>query len=373
MQFIFMHNMPWHGHPGGEDWPVSTRDFDSAKASELYRTNIETMIFAEECGFDALACTEHHYTPFALTPNPNLILSALATRTQKATLATLGNLVPLSNPVRLAEELAMVDVMSGGRLMAGLLRGIPYEYMAYNVAPNESRARMREAVDLIIRAWTEPEPFGWEGEYYQFPNISVWPKPLQKPYPRLFMSASNPESADLAARYRATMGVAFINELSWARELMDGYRTAARSYGWEPTPQNMLTAHMIVVADTDAGALELMETGHHYLHDVLLASQGGANRLVMEQSAIYSGAKPANDLSRKFTALRNRDVKDSIEAGSLICGSPQTVVKQIKRIQGELGSGLMSLNFANGNVPDPAMRHGMTLFRDHVLPEVRGL
>jgi alkanesulfonate monooxygenase SsuD/methylene tetrahydromethanopterin reductase-like flavin-dependent oxidoreductase (luciferase family) len=320
-----------------------------------------------------VACTEHHYTPFALTPNPNLILSALAMRTQKVTLATLGNLVPMSNPVRLAEELAMIDVMSGGRLMAGLLRGIPYEYLAYNVAPNESRARMREAVDLIVRAWTEPEPFGWEGEYYQFPNISIWPKPLQKPHPRLFMSASNPESAALAARYRATMGVAFINELSWARELMDGYKEAARSCGWSPTPDNMLTAHMVVIADSDAEAYELMESGHHYLHDVLLASQGGANRMVIQQSAIYAGAKPANDLSRKFTALKNRDVKDSIEAGSLICGSPETVIRQIKRIHGELGSGLMSLNFANGNVPDDAMRRGMALFRDRVLPEVRCL
>jgi alkanesulfonate monooxygenase SsuD/methylene tetrahydromethanopterin reductase-like flavin-dependent oxidoreductase (luciferase family) len=82
----------------------------------------------------------------------------------------LGNLIPLLNPIRVAEEYAMIDVMSGGRLIAGMIRGVPHEYIAYNVVPDESRERLREAAALIVKCWTEPEPFGWEGEFYQYPR-----------------------------------------------------------------------------------------------------------------------------------------------------------------------------------------------------------
>src|SRR4029077_19611585 len=149
--------------------------------------------------------------------NPNLIAAALTQRTKRAKIAVFGNLVPLNNPIRIAEEYAMLDVMSGGRLVAGFMRGIPHEYVAYNVDPSESWGRLHEATQLIIKAWTEPEPFGWEGEYYQFPSISIWPKPFQKPYPQLLMSATNPEAADLAARYRAIIGMVFVQDLDWAR------------------------------------------------------------------------------------------------------------------------------------------------------------
>jgi alkanesulfonate monooxygenase SsuD/methylene tetrahydromethanopterin reductase-like flavin-dependent oxidoreductase (luciferase family) len=123
--------------------------------------------------------------------NCNLIGLVLAQRTKTIGLAMLGNLIPLLNPIRVAEEYAMIDVMSGGRLIAGMIRGVPHEYIAYNVVPGESRERLREAAALIVKCWTEPEPFGWEGEFYQYPSVSIWPKPYQKPHPPILMSASN--------------------------------------------------------------------------------------------------------------------------------------------------------------------------------------
>jgi alkanesulfonate monooxygenase SsuD/methylene tetrahydromethanopterin reductase-like flavin-dependent oxidoreductase (luciferase family) len=180
------------------DWPTPNRVFDPARAHELYRSYVETMVYAEQCGFDWVGCNEHHFSPYGLMANCNLVGGALVYPTKKIRIAMMGNLVPLNNPIRVAEEYAMLDCMSGGRLVAGLMRGIPHEYIAYNVAPDSSWSRQREAIALILKAWTEPEPFGWEGEHFQFRQVSIWPRPLQKPHPPLVISASSLESARFA-------------------------------------------------------------------------------------------------------------------------------------------------------------------------------
>ena len=128
----------------------------------------------------------------------------------------------------------MLDVMSGGRLIAGFMRGIPHEYVAYNMPPDESWGRLAEAHELIIKAWTEPTPFGWEGKYYQYRAVSIWPRPFQKPHPPVLMSASSPESARFAAERRAIMGMVMLTDLASAKESIRVYRETARAAGWEP-------------------------------------------------------------------------------------------------------------------------------------------
>src|SRR5678815_2285342 len=162
-------------------------------------------------------------SPYGLMANCNLIGAALVYPTKSVRIAMMGNLVPLNNPVRVAEEYAMLDCMSGGRLVAGLMRGIPHEYIAYNIPPDASWSRQREAIALILKAWTEPEPFGWEGEHFQFRQVSIWPRPLQKPHPPLVVSASSLESARFAGEMRATMGMVLISDLALARECIQVY------------------------------------------------------------------------------------------------------------------------------------------------------
>ena len=137
--------MPWDEYPHeDQDWPVGNREFNPERGTGYYETYIDAMAFAEECGFDAVGCNEHHFSPYGLMNNCNLIEAALTQRTSKIKLAMTGNLVPLLNPIRVAEEYAMLDVMSGGRLIAGFMRGIPHEYVAYNMPPSESRERLAE-------------------------------------------------------------------------------------------------------------------------------------------------------------------------------------------------------------------------------------
>jgi alkanesulfonate monooxygenase SsuD/methylene tetrahydromethanopterin reductase-like flavin-dependent oxidoreductase (luciferase family) len=265
VKFIFFHLMPWtHITEYGKDWPVANKHFVPEQGTEFYKNYIDAMAEAENCGFDMVGCNEHHFSPYGLMANPNLIAAALTQRTQRATIAVFGNIVPLNNPIRVAEEYAMLDVMSGGRLLAGFMRGIPHEYVAYNVDPNESWGRLHEATSLILKAWTEPEPFGWEGEYYQYRSVSIWPRPRQQPHPPILMSASNPESAEFAARHRAKMGIVLLTSLQGAKDSIAIYKKTAQATGWEPTPADILIGQHMCICETDDEARAFLQQGCDY-------------------------------------------------------------------------------------------------------------
>lgn len=374
MKFNFFHLMPYPDYDKlPHEWPVSTHGIDSTRIQALYNEYIDEMVDAENYGFDWVGCNEHHFSPYGLMSNPNLIAGALARQTSKAKIAIVGNLLPLLNPIRVAEEYAMIDVMSGGRLIAGFLRGIPHEYIAYNIPPSESRSRLREATELIIKCWTEDEPFGWEGEHYQFPAVSIWPKPIQKPHPRILMSASNAESAEFVAKMRAIMGITLIQDLSIAKAAVENFKKTARSYGWGPTPDDILVGQQICIADTDEEARHHMAAAQTYFHQTLMRPQRSAQQLVLGQSRYYTEADAGENFQKRLATLRGRTVEEQIEAGSIICGSPQSVIKQIKRLRQELDCGLLNLTIKVGNMPGSVVRRGMELFRDRIAPEVAGL
>lgn len=374
MKFGFFHLMPYTDYPGGAtSWPVPNVSFDPRRGEELYRRYVDVMAYAEECGFDWICCNEHHYSPYGLMANPNIIAGALAYRTKRAAIAVCGNLVPLNNPVRVAEEYAMIDCMTGGRFVAGLMRGIPHEYIAYNIPPSESWERQREAIALILRAWTEPVPFGWEGKHYQFRQVSIWPKPLQQPHPRILVSATSPDSARFAAEIRATMGLVLIADLASAKDLIQMYRRTAREHGWEPTPDDILIGMHASIAESDAEAQHWLESGHDYFQNVLLAAQRDAQRTILLETRFHQDAENRDRWLRRLTQRAEQTLADSIAAGTSICGSPETVVAQITRIQHELGHGIFNFTMKVGTIPDDVVVRGMELFRDRVLPHVRTL
>ena len=374
MKFVFFHLMPWDEFPHeDQDWPVGNREFNPERGTGYYETYIDAMVFAEECGFDAVGCNEHHFSPYGLMTNCNLIGAALTQRTSKIKLAMTGNLVPLLNPIRVAEEYAMLDVMSGGRLIAGFMRGIPHEYVAYNMAPDESRERLAEATELIIKAWTEPEPFGWEGKYYKFPAVSIWPRPRQQPHPPIIISASNEDSARFAAKYKAMMGTVFLPSLGYARQMIDAYLQAAEGFGWTPTPEQILIAMSTCIADTDEEARRLLGRGQEYFSKVLMGGPRTAQKLVVQKTRFFASEEVSEKFVGRIKGLRTRTIEEAIDEGIVLCGTPDTVVKQIKRAQGELGMGWLNMNMKVGNMPNSAILKTMELFRDHVLPEVRHL
>lgn len=369
MKFQFFHLMPWDTFPTeSPEWPVSNKDFDPVIGTNLYETYINTMAFAEECDFDAVGCNEHHYSPFGLMSNANLIGAALTQRTKNIKLAMTGSLVPILNPIRVAEEYSMIDVMSGGRLMAGLLRGIPHEYVAYNISPDESRSRLEEATKLILKAWTEPEPFGWEGKYYKFRAISIWPKPRQKPYPTIIMSASNKESAKSAARNRATMGLALIPDLKSAKELIDIYMETAVISGWQPTPENILVGLNTCISEDTDQAINELSKGTAYFGKVLMGGPRTAQKIVLQKSRYFDSEDVNKVFMNRLKTVKKRSLAESIDAGVILCGNPDEVISQIKNVQNELGCGWINMNMKIGNLSNKSVTRSMKLFKKYIRP-----
>lgn len=373
MKFAFFHTMPWTGHDAALPWPADTGGFDAATAVKLYQTYLDCIAGAEQYGFDWLSCNEHHFSPYGLMANCNLIGAALIQRTKNARLAMVGNLVPMLNPIRVAEEYAMLDVMSGGRLIAGFMRGVPHEYLAYNVNPSESFSRLREAIALITRAWTEPHPFGWEGEHFQYRAISIWPKPYQKPHPRMLLSATNEESAAFVAEHGAIMGMAFISDLSVPKRNIAVYRQEAARRGWEPTPDDILIGQATCIAETDDEARAEMADAMAYLNRILMGPLRQAQQAVIEQTDYFGKPEIGRAFAGRLAAQKALSIDQLIDGGAIFCGSPKTVVAQMKRIHGELDNGIFNLMFKVGDIANESVMRGLRLFKAEVLPHIAPL
>lgn len=353
-------------------WPVPGEPYSTDAAMEAMERTLEQFQLADEVGFDWVTVAEHHYAPFSITPNPMVMAAAATQRVRRANIALLGPAIPILNPVRVAEEFAMVDNLSGGRVIAGMVRGTSNEYTTYNINPAESRERFQEALELIVRAWTEPQPFGWQGRYFEFRSISIWPRPVQRPHPPVFMSGSSPESGQFAARNRIRLGFAFTT-VPMARDAAHYYREQAAEAGWEPTPDDVLyrvTAH---VADSDEEAIEDLESAER-------AASGGTS-LSLANRAVDEGAARAGYYGRDTPAqrarLQRRPLRERIEQGQLVAGGPETVLRQIGAIRDEVGTGILEVIFQPGSPYQPLMREKtlktIELFGAKVLPRMREL
>ncbi len=353
-------------------WPTPHELCDPELAVRQLEAYLDQFALADELGFDWVACAEHHFSANSLSPNPSVVAGALSQRVRRARIAILGSLLPINNPVRVAEEFAMVDAFTGGRLVAGLLRGAPYEYAVYNVNPAESRARYEEAWDLILRAWTEPRPFGWEGKHYHFRTVSIWPRPVQQPHPPIFCSGSSRESAEFAARKRVGVGLAFTN-IPLAADAARYYRDRAAAAGWEPTPEQIIYQAPIYVADDDERAQT--EIAPHLTYTTaLMAPTLRVTRLAA--GAGFFGARDAQINARFQTSVareQEHSLAERVALGQLFCGGPDSVVAQLQRLRAEVGAGVVNLIFQIGSLPPAATTRSIQLFAKEVLPRIRDL
>ena len=196
MKLMWFHLMPYTELP--EDFrdknpsvwvDIHSSLFDPRRAHLMYNDFMDELEFAAECGFDAVCVNEHHSNGYGLMPSPNLIASALSRRTTDTALCVMGNSLALYNPpTRVAEEFAMIDCISGGRLIAGFPVGTPMDTcFAYGQNPSMLRDRYYEAHDLVMRAWTEQDTFAFNGRFNQQRYVNIWPRPIQKPHPPIWI------------------------------------------------------------------------------------------------------------------------------------------------------------------------------------------
>src|SRR5919109_923330 len=159
-------------------WPLERRFFRPEVAVRTYAEHLDAWEELDRLGYDGVGFNEHHTSPYGLMNSPNLLAAAAAQRTKRLQLLIYGTLLPIHEPLRLAEELAMLDCLSNGRIISGFARGIPREHNVYNVPLSESRARFEEAYNIIVKAWTE-EVFSFKGDFWTYKDVAIWPRPVQ--------------------------------------------------------------------------------------------------------------------------------------------------------------------------------------------------
>jgi alkanesulfonate monooxygenase SsuD/methylene tetrahydromethanopterin reductase-like flavin-dependent oxidoreductase (luciferase family) len=335
-------------------WPVPPGDYDPDAGAHAYSAMVERLRFVEELGFDWVSVSEHHYSPRILTPAPAISAAYIAAAVPRIKIAYLGPIVPQSNPVRVAEELAMVDTLAQGRLVVGMLRGTTNEYLTFDLNPQEARNRTDEGMELILKAWTEPQPFGWQGRYYQFRTVSVWPRPLQQPHPPTYALGTSRESCEFAARHHIGLGVSFApyEVVGKSARL---YREECARYGWHPVPEQIVYRANILLTETDEQAERALKQP---MQPPFPMRAGLRDALLRADSRNVAGERrPANVGGVLPTTF---------------FGSPDTVVEQVKRCREEVGAGVIDLMFRNPGSDDPdALMETLELFGKKVLPRIR--
>ena len=176
-----------------------------------------------------------------------------------------------------------------------------------------------------------------------------------------------------AAEMRAIMGLVLLADLPSAKEQIRIYRETAKACGWEPGPEHILIGMHTCIAETDEEALRWMRSGREYFGKVLMEGMRTAQQIVLQKSRYYENAESRDRWKARLEKQAEATLEEAIERGTILCGSPETVVKQIKRIAGELGNGVFNFTVKVGTLPDSVVKRGMELFRDRVLPHVRDL
>jgi alkanesulfonate monooxygenase SsuD/methylene tetrahydromethanopterin reductase-like flavin-dependent oxidoreductase (luciferase family) len=372
-KFYAWHFMPYTALPEDIDSHESlwvdfpNSHFDPKEGHRLYTRYIEELVMAERLGFDGLCVNEHHATPYSLMPVPSNIAAALIPQTSRARICIMGTPPGLDHPIRLAESYAMLDVMSGGRLEVAFPLGTPMEYWSAGVSPVTARERQEEAIDLILRAWTEPGPFRHEGRFYTHRFVNIWPRPYQQPHPPVALVGSgSPETIELAAR----RGLGYSSTFSPVKQQIAAQaklRTRALEFGHTIRPDQVPMVCMAYVADTDEEAMAEMLPHVRFFFDVLTRAGRFIDvpgYLSLDQFRQRNG-KVLPDSHGKF------DWNQILTQFRVAVGSPKTVADKIEAWAEEAGTSRITFQIHRGDMPHWKVVKTMTGLAEKVIPELK--
>jgi alkanesulfonate monooxygenase SsuD/methylene tetrahydromethanopterin reductase-like flavin-dependent oxidoreductase (luciferase family) len=385
MNFFSFHLMPWPYLDGPRQFfreheaawvTLPNTEYDPHRGRDLYERYLSELVAAEELGLDGVVVNEHHQNAYGLMPSPNLMAAALTQRTTRVKICVLGNALPLYNPpTRVAEEMAMLDVMSGGRLIAGLVVGGGPEYYSTNVNPTEARPRFREALELVLQAWTRPGPFSFDGEYYQLPYVNPWPRPLQQPHPPVWIPGlGSPSTIQYCAENGfGYMGVAYYAPPeTFARQAL-AYRRAVDEAGRVFDPELLGWLTTVYVADTDEQAVEEAAPHLAYFQGTLAAGFVGPGKVWMPPGYIDPPAlvQFLSDLRAMAGGARPSDPKSAVWHRAPLVGSPDTVRERLLAYVTELELGTVLALLQFGSLPAELTARSTRLYAAEVVPYVR--
>ena len=358
-------------------YPLPGKHFDPEVAAKTYDDSIALWKEMDRLGFDGVALNEHHTTVHGMMNSPNMMAAVGATHTKNLKFLQLGNLIPLHNPLRIAEEIAMADCMSHGRVLAGFARGNTREYGVFQVKMSESRARFEEAFEIILKAWTE-EVFSYEGQFWSYRDISIWPRPFQQPHPPIWLPfTGSKETIEWAGKYN--LGAVLPSGHAGVTADMVGYfAKSLRSHGHTIKPDQIGLLVDAWVADSKDAALK--ENGPYFLyfnqtlwHHGSLAGVREPNRGGYVTSTSYDYIRPENRAGagmdrEKIRRTEMRDIAHRVETNELAWGSPREVANHLIGLGEQSGANVMAVNLNLGAVPGELMMEQIRRFGRDVLP-----
>jgi alkanesulfonate monooxygenase SsuD/methylene tetrahydromethanopterin reductase-like flavin-dependent oxidoreductase (luciferase family) len=382
MKFTWFNLMPWPYLPDNfrekhhSVWvDIDSKLFDPVKSHEVYNTYLDLLEYAATLGFDAIGANEHHQNGYGLMPSPNLIAAALARRTEDIALLVLGASIALYNPpVRVAEEFAMLDCITGGRLVAGFPVGTSMDTnYCYGQIPALTREKYREAHELIMRAWHEREPFAFNGRYNKLRYVNIWPRPIQQPHPPIHIPGGGSiETYDFCIDNTYSYSYLSFTGYLRAKALLQGYWDRVAQRNADPSPFRAGFAQTICVADTDAEAERLYAPHVNYFYNRCLhvypgfADAPGYRTIKTIQKGVLSQYAP-------LSGFDNLTWKDLVEGGHIIAGSPDTVRQRMEDLIKSLHVGHVFCLLHIGDMPKEKCMYSTKLFAEKVMPKLRNL
>ena len=378
------------------DLTMSNAQYDPKLGSDLYNRYLDEKVYAEEMGFDGLMLNEHHSTPFCMGGVMNLEAAILARITQRAKIVLLGNILPIwDDPLWLAEELAEIDMISRGRLVTGWVRGTGRESVAHNAAAPYNWERFQEAHDFIVKAWTQPGPFRWEGEHYNYRYVNPWARPYQTPHPQIWIpGVMSRNTVTWAAKHKFPY-LMLATELEPTVESFAYYDEVAKQEGFEAGTQHRGYLLKVHVDETEELA---EEAGRKFVqgpsNPFLEGNQGivrpfiqnlpgltQRNNLLPTMRSFAAAAARGRVVQAKTEAKARgekvddapkRDVyKDLTDKYSIISGTPKTVIPKLRHVLETIRPGTIFFWDGDGSMNhDDAMR-SLRLMGEEVIPAVR--
>src|SRR5438270_8232788 len=360
-------------------WPLPKKHFKPDVAVRTYAEHLDAWEELDRLGYDGVGFNEHHTSPYGLMNSPNLLAASAAQRTKNLKLLIYGNLLPVHQPLRLAEELAMLDCLSKGRLISGFARGIPREYQVHNIPLSQSRARFEEAYDIITRAGTK-EVFSYEGQFWSYHDVALWPRPVQQPHPPIWMPiVGSQESIEFAAAHN----IPITPGLGRARGLRDDiirfYAKCLAAAGHRITPNHLSLGITAYVADSKAQALR--EYGPHILYfNRTLFSHGNFTEVERQRETGYASAastdyvrpenlRAAQNLRSEFRNLTMAQLEEQAE--HMPMGTADEVAQRIIDAAESAGANQVQIAMNRGCLPHDLFMNQIARFAREVLPRLQ--
>ena len=394
MKLMWFHLMPYTELPDDfrdtnpSVWvDIHSSLFDPKRAHLMYNDFMDELEYAAQCGFDAICVNEHHSNGYGLMPSPNLIASSLARCTTDTAICVMGNSLALYNPpTRVAEEFAMIDVISGGRLIAGFPVGTPMDTcFAYGQNPSMLRQRYLEAHDLVMRAWQDPDTFTFNGRFNQQRYVNIWPRPIQRPHPPVWIpGGGSVETWQWCAEMDYVYCYLSYYGYKAGQATMTGFWNEMARLGKDRNPYRAGFLQFVGVGESRQHAFDLYAEAAEYFYgrclhvDPRWAVPPGYTSEGSQRAGIESQVKKAADANvrgkstgERFAAVA-REMDAIVDQGYVIIGNPDEVAEQLREVANNLNVGHLMLLLQFGNMSKDLCRYNTKLFAEQVMPKLKG-